>query len=95
MTMYNTDNMIIGSDKPLNANINLVNLHKNDYIQLLVHTKYSTLILTNVNTIVNIVDIYSRLHHPNQVTTHMYKMFICSDKALNANKNPPQACQCL
>ena len=51
------------------------------------------LIFTNTKTIVNIVDIYSRLHHPKQVTIHMYKMFICSDKALNTNKNLPQACQ--
>ena len=51
------------------------------------------LIFTNANTIVNIVDIYSRLHHPKQVTILTYKTFICSDKALNANKNLPQACQ--
>ena len=44
--------------------------------------------------VVNIVDVYSRLHHPKQVTIDMYETFICSDKALNANKNLPQAWQC-
>ena len=34
MTMYNTDETFICSDKPLNANINLVNVYKNDYIRL-------------------------------------------------------------
>ena len=45
------------------------------------------LIFTKANTIVNIVDIYSRLHYPKQVTIHTYEMFICSDKAINTNKN--------
>ena len=44
------------------------------------------LIFTNANTIVNIVNVYSRLHRPKQVTIHTYEMFICSDKALNTNK---------
>ena len=34
------------------------------------------LIFINANTIVNIVDVYSRLHHPKQATIHMWH---CAD----------------
>ena len=38
MTMYNTDETLICSDKALNATINLVNICKKDYIWLLADT---------------------------------------------------------
>ena len=38
MTMYNTDETFIYSDKALNVTINLVNVYKKDYIQLLADT---------------------------------------------------------
>ena len=38
MTMYNTYEMFICSDKALNATIKLVNIYKKDYIWLLADT---------------------------------------------------------